>query len=101
MNQRLNEDTLHQRKGKGIMAKVTESLIVPVVLPVWSIICAVVVGAFGFGINYNQLTTLIKSQEKVDMMYERQVANIEAVKHLNVSVQNLDSRVAMLERKDR
>jgi nitrate reductase NapE component len=101
MNQKSNVDTLHQRKGKGIMAKVTESLIVPVVLPVWSIICAVVVGAFGFGINYQQLSSLVESQKKVDLIYERQITNIEAVKHLNVSVQQLDQRVAVLERKER
>jgi len=83
------------------MPKVAESLVVPVVLPVWSIICAVVVGAFGFGINYNQLTTLLKNQEKVDLMYERQVANIESVKHLTAAVIQLDQRVAALERKDR
>jgi nitrate reductase NapE component len=99
MNQKLIED-ISPRK-RGIMPKVAESLVVPVVLPVWSIICAVVVGAFGFGINYNQLTTLLKNQEKVDLMYERQIANIEAVRHLTVTVNQLDSRVSMLERKER
>jgi hypothetical protein len=99
MNQKSIEDIPHRKRG--IMPKVAESLVVPVVLPVWSIICAVVVGAFGFGINYNQLTTLLKNQEKVDLMYERQIANIEAVRHLTAAVAQLDARVSTLERKDR
>lgn len=86
------EPNYPKKKGKGIMPKVVESLIVPIVLPVWSIICAVVVGAFGFGINYNQLSTLVENQKKVDLIYERQIT-------MAAMVQQLDNRVTALERK--
>lgn len=96
MSQNSNEGT-PRRKGKSPMTKVTESLVVPVVLPVWSIICAVVVGAFGFGINYQQLTALVKSQEKVDLMYERQVTGLEKLRNLEVRIQKVEDRMVSVE----
>jgi hypothetical protein len=56
-----------------------EKLLIPVEVPAWGVIVAIVTGAFAFGILYNQLAVLVKNQEKVDLMYERQVKNIENV----------------------
>jgi hypothetical protein len=96
-NQNLNEGTPHRKKGK-FMPKVAESLIVPVVLPVWSIICAVVVGAFGFGINYQQLSNLVKNQEKVDIMYERQVSALEKLRNMEFRLEKVEARIVVIER---
>lgn len=82
-----------------------EKLVVPVEIPTWGVLSAIVMGAFAWGALYTQLNGLIKGQEKVDVMYERQIKNIEAVnahketlREHAARLQNHDSRLQSLER---
>lgn len=82
-----------------------ERLLIPVEIPAWGVITGFIAGAFAFGILYNQLAVLVKNQEKVDLMYERQIKNIENVaRHekdidqLRQSVNVHEQRIQALER---
>lgn len=75
-----------------------EKLLIPVEIPAWGVIVAIVTGAFAFGILYNQLAVLVKNQEKVDLMYERQIKNIETVARHDRIIDNHESRIQAIER---
>lgn len=87
------------------MPNLKDKLIVPVEIPAWGVITFIVSGAFGYGILYNTLQGLVKSQDKVEVMYERQIKNIEMVnQHKEVlrqhqaKLENHESRLMSLER---
>lgn len=82
-----------------------ERLLIPVEVPAWGVIVFIVSGAFAFGTLYNQLAVLVKNQEKVDLMYERQIKNIENVNRHERAIEVLgerfdkhESRIQALER---
>lgn len=87
------------------MPNLKDKLIVPVEIPAWGVITFIVSGAFGYGILYNTLQGLVKSQDKVEIIYERQIRNIETVNlHKEVlrehqaKIENHESRLVSLER---
>lgn len=75
-----------------------DKLLIPVEVPAWGVITAFIAGAFAFGILYNQLAMLVKNQEKVDLMYERQIKNIETVARHDRVIDNHEQRIQALER---
>lgn len=75
-----------------------ENINIPIAIPAWGILSALVTGAFAFGILYNQLSALVKQQEKVDLMYERQIKNIENVNRHDDVLKNHEQRIQALER---
>ena len=79
-------------------ATLREKLLIPVEVPAWGVFTMIVTGAFAFGILYNQLAVLVKNQEKVDLMYERQIKNIETVARHDRVIDNHEQRIQALER---
>lgn len=75
-----------------------EKLLIPVEVPAWGVFTALIAGAFAFGILYNQLAALVKNQEKVDLMFERQIKNIETVARHDRVIDNHEQRIQALER---
>lgn len=75
-----------------------ETINIPIAIPAWGIISALITGAFAFGILYNQLSALVKNQEKVDLMYERQIKNISDVNRHERAIENHEQRIQALER---
>lgn len=87
------------------MPNLKDKLVVPVEVPAWGVITFIVSGAFGYGILYNTLQGLVKNQDKVEVMYERQIKNIETVnQHREIlrehqaKIDNHESRLVSLER---
>lgn len=70
-----------------------DKLMIPVEVPAWGVITFFVSGAFAFGILYNELKTVVKGQEKVDLIYERQIRNIEAVNTVREQMRVQDTRL--------
>lgn len=83
------------------MPSIKEKLLIPVEVPAWGVFSALVAGAFAFGILYNQLAVLVKNQEKLDLVYERQIKNIEMVVRHDRSLDDHEQRIQALERKVR
>ncbi len=79
-------------------ATLRDKLLIPVEVPAWGVFTMIVTGAFAFGILYNQLSALVKNQEKVDLMYERQIKNIETVARHDRVIENHEQRIQALER---
>lgn len=73
-------------------ATLREKLLIPVEVPAWGVFSTLITAAFAFGILYNQLAVLVKNQEKVDIMYERQIKNIENVNRHERAIEVLGER---------
>ena len=80
------------------MPNIREKLLIPVEVPAWGVFTALVAGAFAFGILYNQLAMLVKNQEKLDLVYERQITNIQTVSRHDETIRDHESRIQALER---
>lgn len=80
------------------MPNLRDKLLIPVEVPAWGVFTALVAGAFAFGILYNQLAVLVKSQEKLDLVYERQIKNIETVARHDRMIDNHEQRIQALEK---
>lgn len=74
-----------------------DRLIVPVEIPAWGVISALIAGAFAFGTLYSQLGVLVESQKKLDLVFERQVRNIEKVEKHEGQILNHEERIRALE----
>jgi hypothetical protein len=81
-----------------------DKLMVPVEIPTWGVITFIVSGAFAFGALYRDLQTVVKNQDKVELIYERQIRNIEAVANAketlrahDVRLENHEARIGKLE----
>lgn len=80
------------------MPNVREKLLIPVEVPAWGVFTALIAGAFAFGILYQQLAVLVKNQEKLDLVYERQIKNIEMVARHEHILNDHEQRIQKLER---
>lgn len=87
------------------MPNLKDKLIVPVEIPAWGVITSMGFALFSFGMLYKDLQIVVKNQDKVEIMYERQIKNIEAVaQHKEVlrehqaKIDNHESRLVSLER---
>lgn len=88
------------------MASVKDKLIVPIEIPVWAAICLIGSGLFTAGVLNNKMDMLVEQSKKIDLVYERQIANIQDVKylkedmaHLKDTATDLKIRVSKLESK--
>ena len=80
------------------MPNIRENLMIPVEVPAWGVFSTLVTAAFAFGILYNQLSVLVKKQEKLDLVYERQIKNIDSVNRHERQIENHETRIQALER---
>jgi hypothetical protein len=77
---------------------IKDSLRIPVEVPVWSLICAIVGGAFAFGILYSELKTVVKGQERVDLIFAQQIKNTEIIARHEIILTNHEQRITTLEK---
>ena len=83
--------------------KLRDTLMVPVAIPTWSLVSFLAVGIFSGGTIYAEIKGLSsfahKSEQKVDLIFERQVQNIAAVRGMQIQIDTMDRRVLELERR--
>lgn len=77
---------------------VKDKLIVPVEIPMWAALSLIGSGLFTAGVLNNKMDVLVEQAKKVDVIYERQIVNIETLKRLTTEVHNLETRVSRVER---
>jgi hypothetical protein len=68
---------------------------------VWGLFTLIGTALFTSGVLYSQLQAVIDKQKVVDLVYERQIKNIENVTMHDRQLQNHEVRIAQLERSER
>lgn len=85
--------------------KVRETLTIPISIPTWGLVTLIGTSVFSAGMIYNQIKSLNenyqKTERKIEVINDRQIENIAAVRNLTVVAQSHELRITELERNAR
>jgi hypothetical protein len=78
--------------------KIKETISMPVVVPVWSLLTFLAGGLFTAGVMVTKLEQVVEASKKIDTIQERQAANTASITNHAMQLQNHDTRIYALER---
>jgi hypothetical protein len=91
------------KNRKPLVDKLKDGLVVPVTIPAWATILLLLSIVFSAGQIVNKLDEMTSSnkkyEQKIDVLFERQIMNIANINHTQAELSVLRNRVDNLERK--
>jgi hypothetical protein len=88
-------------KDRAMPEKFKDTFNLPIAIPVWGLVTFIAGGVFYAGATLNKLNTLLenysKTETKVSVIQDRQIANIAAVQNLSITAQHHENRITNLE----